>query len=107
MKTKFDIGEDVFINGRIKNIAINEKGEISYKVAINAGDGFHVYVFDEDEIIKTSQDKIDTEIPEVIKTCGRCKYKINLTRDVTSPCYMCYRNTDDHRLPDNWVKDDE
>lgn len=103
MKTKFDIDEDVFINGYIKSIAINETGEIGYKVGIIGDDGFHTtLIFNEDEIIKTSQDKIDTE-----KTCVRCKHKLNLTHDVSSPCYMCYRNPDDGRLPDNWVKDDE
>ena len=107
MKTRFDVDEDVFIHGRIKSIAINEQGEIGYKIAIRSDTGIIILIFDEGEIVKLSQDKIDTKTPEAMKTCGRCKYKLNLTHDISSPCYMCYRNPDEGRLPDNWVKDDE
>lgn len=109
MKTKFDIDEDVFINGHIKAIAINEKGEIGYKVAIRSDGSIKILTFGEDEIVNTSQDNIDTETLESMHTCVRCKHKLNLTNtnDVSSPCYMCYRNPYEGRLPDNWVKDDE
>lgn len=54
MKTKFDIGDNVYIKGCIKSIAVNEKGEIGYKVIINDDTGANAMIFDEDEIVEVS-----------------------------------------------------
>lgn len=58
------------------------------------------------KIVEDENDQI-TETPEVTKSCVRCKHKLNLTHDVSSPCYTCCRNPDDYRLPDKFVEDDE
>lgn len=53
MKTKFDVNEKVLIAGKVKSIAVNEKGEIGYKVLISTKDGgVNVIIFDEDEIVE-------------------------------------------------------
>lgn len=39
MKTKFELGEKVYVNGKITAVYIGDKGGIEYRVQINYGNG--------------------------------------------------------------------
>lgn len=45
--------------------------------------------------------KYNYDIPEKMKTCGRCEHENESENDVTSPCFNCIRNGVDNRV-DMW-----
>lgn len=55
MKTKFDVNEEVLIPGIVKSIAVNDKGEIGYKIKIIDGVGVNELIFDEEFIVPSNK----------------------------------------------------
>lgn len=52
MKTKFELGEKVFVDGKITAVYIGDKGGIEYRVQINYGNGTYRELNLKEEIIE-------------------------------------------------------
>lgn len=60
MTTRFDIGENVYLEAKIDRIDIDTKGTISYHIRL-AADGTVVWV-DEDKLHKTPANDVEKEM---------------------------------------------
>lgn len=47
---------------------------------------------------------LKVELPERYKTCGRCTHQEDDPDIVGSTCYLCKRNSTDHRI--DWFEED-
>lgn len=97
IKCNYNLNSKDFLQIRDNFITMKAEGTVMLPL------GFDAVVVPDDIEIKFENNSKISNLPERYKTCGRCIHDVDNPNINTSKCYLCRRNSDDHRI--DWFEE--